>query len=158
MTFTSSAATSWDNLDSELARWLRLRASRRAARNREASPLDGTAFALRRVRATLDFMASTIVNETPEDASVVALTSRAYRWAIRIARELEAIEKLEMDALTEWARFEAFAPFALAFFASVLAAPFAKAPASVEVARLRREIDAILAPLATAMTTSAMAA
>jgi hypothetical protein len=158
MTFTSSAATSWDNLDSELARWLRLRASRRAARNREASPLDGTAFALRRVRATLDFMASTIVNETPEDASVVVLTSRAYRWAIRIARELEAIEKLEMDALTEWARFEAFAPFALAFFDSLLAAPLYDATTSADVARVRRDVDAVLAPLSVAMTSSAMAA
>jgi hypothetical protein len=154
----TNAATNWDNLDAELARWLRLRATRRAVRSREVSALDGTAFALRRVRATLDFIASTIVNETPNDAGLVALTSRAYRWAIRIARELEAIEKLDLDPVAEWSRFEEFAPFALAFFDSVLAAPFAVTPASVEVARLRREIDAIVAPLLTAMTTSAMAA
>jgi hypothetical protein len=159
MTFmNANAATNWDRLDSELARWLRLRATRRAARNREASPLDATAFALRRVRATLDFIVSHVVHDTPDDAAVVDLASRTYRWAIRIARELEAIEQLDVDPMTDWSRFEAFAPFALAFFDSALAAPFAAAPATVEVARLRREIDDILAPLATAMATSATAA
>jgi hypothetical protein len=60
--------------------------------------------------------------------------------------------------MTEWSRFEGFAPFALAFFDSVLAAPFTAATQTPEVARLRREIDAVLAPLSTAMTSSALAA
>lgn len=159
MTFTTAnAAAHWDRLDSELARWLRLRATRRAARNREASPLDATAFALRRVRATLDVIASTLDNDAPNDRNLVDLASQAYRWAIRVARELEAIEQLDVDPVTDGTRFEAFGPSALALFDGALAASFAAAPATVEVVRLRREIDAILAPLATAMATAATAA
>ena len=63
-----------------------------------------------------------------------------------------------LDPIAEWIRFEAFAPFALAFFDSVLAAPFAAPTTTAEVARLRREVDAVLAPLVTAMASSAMAA
>ena len=47
MTFTTmtGAATDWDALDAELARWLRTRTSLRAARERESSPLDHVAMA-----------------------------------------------------------------------------------------------------------------
>lgn len=157
MTFKTmtAAATDWDSLDAELARWLRTRTALRAERERDASALDDVAMALRRVRATLTFTACSV---DTEDAAVVALVSRAYRWSIRVARELEAIEQLALDPMNEWSRFEAFAPFALAFFDSVLAAPFAAATKTSEVARLRREIDAVLAPLTTAMTSSALAA
>lgn len=154
---------SWSLLDSELARWLRTRTSLRAARGREASPLDEVASGLRRVRATLAAMgASQLVEAAVSGASdhnVANLVSRAYRWAIRVARELEAIEQLDLEPLVEWARFEAFAPFALAFFDSAVAANFnACSSSNGDVARLRREIDAVLGPLATAMTSSALAA
>ena len=159
MTFKSMtrAATDWDCLDAELARWLRTRTALRAERERESSPLDDVAMALRRVRATLTFVACSATADEG-DAPVAALVSRAYRWSIRVARELEAIEQLGLDSMAEWQRFEAFAPFALAFFDSVLAAPFAATTKTSEVARLRREIDAVLAPLSTAMTSSALAA
>lgn len=152
MTFTTAA---WDKLDAELARWLRLRATVRAAHDREASPLDEVAFGLRRVRSTLSFVASGV---EADDAKTHALVTRAYRWSIRIARELEAIEQLELDPMTEWTRFESFAPFALAFFDSVLAPPLATAPRTSELARLRRDIDAVLAPITVAITASAIAA
>ncbi len=74
------------------------------------------------------------------------------------ASGLEAIEQLSLEPLAEWARFEAFAPFALAFFDSLLAAPLAANASNAELARMRREVDAVLAPLATALTSSAMAA
>lgn len=159
MTFNSMtrASKDWDALDAELARWLRTRTSLRAERERNSSPLDDVAMALRRVRATLTFVACSATSEDA-DATIAALVSRAYRWSIRVARELEAIEQLGLDAMAEWSRFEAFAPFALAFFDSVLAAPFAATTKTPEVARLRREIDAVLAPLTTAMTSSALAA
>lgn len=151
----STTTDGWDSLDNELARWLRVRATVRAAQDREASPLDGTAMALRRVRAALAFLAS---DDIGDDARMVALVSRAYRWSIRIARELVAIEHEALDGVAEWQRFEAFAPFALAFFDSVLGAPFAAAAKDGEVARLRREVDAVLAPMRAAMTSSALAA
>jgi hypothetical protein len=159
MTFKTMTrgATDWDGLDAELARWLRTRTSLRAERERETSPLDDVAMALRRVRATLTFVACSAGTEEG-DPAVAALVSRAYRWSIRVARELEAIEQLGLDPMSEWSRFEAFAPFALAFFDSVLAAPFAATTSTAEVGRLRREIDAVLAPLTTAMTSSALAA
>jgi hypothetical protein len=115
----------------------------------------GIALDLRRVRTTLGFVASGL---DADDARACALVMRAYRWSIRIARELEAIEQQNLDSMAEWSRLEAFAPFALAFFDSVLAAPFADAPSSPELARLRREIDAVQVPLTTAMTSSALAA
>jgi hypothetical protein len=157
MTSSSSAnaAVNWDSLDGELARWLRVRTSLRAARDRDDSPLDGVAMGLRRVRATLASVAS---GAAEGDAALSALVSRAYRWSIRIARELEAIERANGDAFADWSRFEAFAPFGLAFYESVLAGAFAAAPASNEVARLRRETDAVRSPLGTAMTSWAMAA
>lgn len=140
------------DLDGELARWLRLRSSMRASRAREASSLDGLAMGLRRVRGVLGAMASS------DDRTVSSVVSRAYRWAIRVARELETIEQLELEPVLEWARFEAFAPFALAFFQSVLAAPFAAATSTPEVLRLRREIETVLAPFSIAMMSSAWAA
>ena len=162
MTFKTMtrSATDWARLDAELARWLRTRAAVRTERGREASSLDDLAMALRRVRATLTFVASSVTaaRAGEGDALTAALVSRAYRWSIRVARELEAIEQLGLEPMAEWSRFEAFAPFALAFFDSVLAAPFAATTKTSEVARLRREIDAVLAPLTTAMTSSALAA
>jgi hypothetical protein len=152
MTFTNAA---WDSLDAELGRWLRVRATVRAANDREASALDEMAIDLRRLRSTLSFVASGV---DEDDATTCALVTRAYRWTIRIARELDAIEHLALDPMAEWSRFESFAPFALAFFDSVMAAPFAAAAKTPELARLRREIDAVLAPLAMAITSSALAA
>lgn len=142
-------------LDAELARWLRLRSCRRAQHDREPSPLDGLAMSLRRLRSTLAFVAA---GADRNDATTVALVSRAYRWSVRIARELETIERLDLEPIEEWARIEAFAPFAIAFFESVLGAPLATAKRSPEIARLRREIDFVLAPLSLARTSSAMAA
>lgn len=142
-------------LDAELARWLRLRSSLRASREREASPLDGIAMSLRRVRSTLSFVAA---GADRDDPTMTALVSRAYRWSLRIARELEAIEQLALDPIQEWARLEAFAPFATAFFASLLGGPFASARRTPELARLRREMDFVLAPLSLALTSSAIAA
>ena len=159
MTFKpmTGAAADWDALDAELARWLRTRTSLRAERERESSPLDDVAMALRRVRATLTFVACS-AHGGDHDATLAALVSRAYRWSIRVARELEAIEQLDLDPMAEWSRFEGFAPFALAFFDSVLAAPLAATTRASEVARLRREIDAVLTPMTAAMTSSALAA
>lgn len=159
MTFKTmtGAAADWDALDAELARWLRTRTSLRAERERESSPLDDVAMALRRVRATLTCVACS-ANGSDDDAALAALVARAYRWSIRVARELEAIEQLDLDPMAEWSRFEGFAPFALAFFDSVLAAPFAATTKTSEVARLRRELDAVLSPLIVAMTSSALAA
>jgi hypothetical protein len=151
---TTASAADFDRLDAELARWLRARSTLRATGDRDESPLDEVAMALRKLRATLAFTAG---NATSNDAPVLALVSRTYRWSIRMARELEAIEQLALDPLAEWIRFEAFAPFALAFFDSLLAAPLA-ATTTAEVARMRREVDAVLAPLVTAMASSAMAA
>lgn len=142
-------------LDAELARWLRLRSARRVAHDREPSPLDGIAMSLRRVRSTLSFVDA---GTDSRDAATSALVARAYRWSVRIARELDTIERLGLDPIKEWARIEAFAPFALAFFDSVLAAPFATAKRTPELSRLRREIDFVLAPLSLAMTSSAIAA
>jgi len=141
-------------LDAELARWLRVRTTLRATRNRDASALDEVATAIRRVRWTLNAMASETGETTGERDSLIA---RTYRWAIRVARELEAIEQLELDSMTEWTHFEAFAPFALAFFDSALAPAFAGS-GTFETARLRRELDGVLSPLTIARTSSALAA
>jgi len=155
LTPTVSAYADFDRLDAELARWLRARATQRAMCDRDQSALDDMAMALRKLRATLSFAAC---HADASDASVLALVSRTYRWAIRMARELDSIEQLSLEPMAEWTRFEAFAPFALAFFDSVLAAPLAGATRTNEVVRMGREIDAVLAPLVTAMTSSAMAA
>jgi hypothetical protein len=152
---TLTATTDFDCLDAELARWLRARSTTRAMNDRDASPLDAVAMGLRKLRATLSTAAG---HTSSSDESVVALVSRTYRWSIRMARELDAIEHLGLDPMTEWARFESFAPFALAFFDSLLAAPLAAATRTPEVVRMGRNIDAVLAPLVTAMTSSAMAA
>jgi len=148
-------ATDFDRLDSELSRWLRARSTRRAAGGRDESALDGLALGLRKLRATLAF---TVVHASVNDPVVVALVSRAYRWTIRMARELVAIERQGLEPIAEWACIEKFAPFALAFFDSVLAAPLQAASRTPEIARLRREIDAVLAPLVNAMASSALAA
>jgi hypothetical protein len=154
----ASAPSSWVNLDAELGRWLDLRTSLHDAAGRPPSALDEVADHLRRLRTTLAFTAGGIDDGDDDDARTQALVSRAYRWSIRVARELEAIEHLELEPVAEWSRFEAFAPFALAFFDSVLGAPFADAPATRDVLRLRRDLDAVLAPLTMAMTSSALAA
>jgi hypothetical protein len=153
----------WARLDSELARWLRTRTTLRASRGREPSPLDDVAAGLRRVRATLSTMGASLVIESvgegAMDPKVAHLVSLTYRWAIRVARELEGIEQLDLESMAEWTHFEAFAPFALAFFDSAVAAPFASCPATNgDVAVLRREIDAVLGPLGMALTSSALAA
>ena len=70
--------------------------------------------------------------------------------------DTEKFEQLSLEPMAEWTRFEAFAPFALAFFDSVLAAPLAGATRTNEVVRMGREIAAVLAPLVTAMASSAM--
>jgi hypothetical protein len=155
MSAMTTAAADFDHLDAELARWLRARTTLRATRDRDDSPLDAVAMTLRKLRATLSFTAS---HGASNDASVVAVVARTYRWSIRMARELDTIEQLALDPLAEWTRFEAFAPFALAFFDSLLAAPLCDATTSTDVARVRRDVDAVLAPLAIAMTSSAMAA
>ena len=153
-----TAGETWAALDAELARWLSLRTSLRGRRARETSSLDGMAMALRRVRATLDAMGERASVAAGKDPTIANLVSRAYRWAIRMARELEAIEQLELDPIKEWTRFEAFAPFARAFFESALAAPFAAATQTPNVARLQREIDGVMAPISIAMMSSACAA
>ena len=110
---------------------------------------------LRRVRVTLESMSA-----TPHalDDSVRALVSRCYRWTIRMARELDTIEALELDPIREWARFEVFAPFARAFFESALSGPFDAATRTADVARLRRDIDGVMAPIRIALMSSAVAA
>jgi hypothetical protein len=154
----SATGDTWASLDAELARWLRDRTSLRTARSREDSSLDGMAMALRRVRGTLEAMGDETATATERDATLGTLVSRTYRWAIRIARELEAIEQLDLDPIKEWERFEAFAPFARAFFDSALAAPFAAATRTHAVARLQRDIEAVMAPISIAMMSSAWAA
>lgn len=155
MTTLPRNADGWENLDAELGRWLRVRPAARTARTRETSSIEAIAHDIRRVRKTLAFVASRL---DAHDARTCALVMRTYRWSIRVARELESIGLHQLDAIAEWSRLEAFAPFALAFHESVIARPFADAPKSPELARLSRDVDAVLAPLMTAMTSSALAA
>jgi hypothetical protein len=155
----AASGETWAGLDAELARWLRQRTWRRATRTREDSSLDSMAMALRRVRVTLEAMTEMTTSTTgAHDPTLINLVSRAYRWAIRIARELETIERLELDPIKEWERFESFAPFARAFYESALAAPFAAAPETADVARLQTDIGAVMAPIIIAMMSSAWAA
>jgi hypothetical protein len=154
-TMTLPSATAFARLDAELARWLRARATTRATNDRQASPLDEVALGLRKLRATLSNAAG---QTSLSDGSFAALLSRTYRWSIRMARELEAIEQLGLDPMTEWSRFESFAPFALAFFDSLLAPTLAAATRTPEVVRVGRNVDGVLASFVTAMTSSAMAA
>jgi hypothetical protein len=78
MTFkTMTTATDWDGLDAELARWLRTRTSLRAEREREPSPLDDVAMGLRRVRATLTFVACSVTRDA-SDTATAALVSHTY--------------------------------------------------------------------------------
>jgi hypothetical protein len=133
-----------EELDLELGRWLRTRTCIRYALARPASPLDETSMALRAVRSALGGM----------DSSPVVLL--AYRWAIRVARELEAIEQLQLDGAQEWSRYEAFAPFALAFFDTALAKGLAGPGGNV--AQLRHAFDAVIGSLTLAMQSSALAA
>jgi len=150
----------WAELDAELARWLRDRTALRSARARPESSLDGMAMALRRVRGTLEAMshAATASSTDERDPTLSNLVSRAYRWAVRVARELETIEQLELDPIKEWARFESFAPFARAFFDSAVAGPFAAATRTPAVIRLQRDVDSVMAPISIAMMSSAWAA
>ncbi len=154
----NAAAPDYDVLDSELARWLRARVAQRATCDRDDSPLDAVAMALRKLRATLSMTVSNTSDPTVNDAPMQAVAARTYRWSIRMARELCAIEELGLDVLTEWTRFEAFAPFALAFFHSLLGTPLTEAANDMAVARLRRDIDAVLSPFLIAMASSSMAA
>jgi hypothetical protein len=141
-----------EELDAELARWLRARTTLRAMRDRDPSALDDVAFALRRLRAKLGAM--TAADGSTATRRIVSLT---YRWAVRIARELEAIEQQQLDATSEWALLERFAPFATAFHDRALAAALGGGRA-MEMTQLRCHIDAVLAPLELAMTSSRMAA
>ena len=156
----SATGDTWAGLDAELTRWLRLRTSLRAGRSCGSSSLDSMAMALRRVRVTLQAIGETAVVATAgeQERMVSNLVSRAYRWAIRVARELEVIERLALEPMKEWARFESFAPFALAFFDSALAGPFAAVARTSDVTRLRADIDAVMAPISIAMMSSAWAA
>ncbi len=152
-----NAPEAWATLDGELARYLRVRTSHRAMRNRsESSALDGMVMALRRVRVSLEAMTARGADDL--EPGTAMLVSRAYRWTIRVARELEAIEDLELDPINEWARFEAFAPFARAFYESALAGPFEGVVPDADVARLRRDIDGVMAPIRIAVMSSAVAA
>jgi hypothetical protein len=150
----------WADLDAELARWLRMRTALRAKRPREDSSLDGMAMALRRVRVSLEAMGDSAASSATgeRDPRIVNLVSQGYRWAIRVARELDTIEQLALDSGREWTRFEAFAPAALALFDTTVAGPFAAAPRSMDVARLERDIDAVMAPVSIALMSSAWAA
>ena len=155
-----AASDTWADLDAELARWLRMRTALRAKRSGEESSLDGMAMALRRVRVSLEAMGdSAMSSATAErDPRITSLLSEGYRWAVRVARELDIIEQLSLDTTREWARFEAFAPTAQALFDSGLAGPFASAPRTLDVARLERDIDAVMAPVSIALMSSAWAA
>ena len=152
---TNAAAADFDLLDAELARWLRARVAQRAMCDRDDSPLDEVATALRKLRATLSL---TMSNATADDTTMHTVAVRTYRWSIRMARELDAIEELRLEASTEWTRFEAFAPFALAFFHSLLGTLLTAATNDMAVARLRRDIDVVLSPFLVAMASSWMAA
>jgi hypothetical protein len=157
---SASPAESWDDLDAELGRWLRMRDGLRTKRSDEPSSLDGMAMALRRVQMTLEAMADATATAAPgtHDARIAALVTRAYRWAIRVARELDTIEQLELDSLQEWARFEAFAPFAQASFEGSVRAASAGLPRTPDVVRLERDLDAVMAPVSIALLSSAWAA
>ena len=150
----------WADLDAELARWLRMRTALRSKRSGEESSLDGMAMALRRVRVSLEAMGDASVNSTTgeSDRRITNLLNEGYRWAIRMARELDIIEQLGLDTTREWARFESFAPSAQALFDGGLAGPFAAAPRTLDVARLERDIDAVMAPVSIALMSSAWAA
>ena len=103
-------------LDDELGRWLRGRTALRAARDRDASALDGVALRLRRVRAAVATLACAVAAASEGDAIRARGPGRArYRWAIRIARGDRGHRgSSQLEPMAEWARFEAFAPFALA--------------------------------------------
>lgn len=153
----------FDRLDDEASRWLRYRAVARAEKNRAPSPLDGIANALRRLRTSLAaaYMRDAIAGETrelPEGAEtrMTLAIERAYRFVIRVAKELEEIERADLDAMDEWARIEGFAPFAIAFFDRVLEGPLRRAGA--DAAFMKKDVGEILDVLRCAMTSSAMAA
>ena len=155
-----ASADTWGDLDTELARWLRMRAALRAKRVREASSLDGMAMALRRVRVSLGAMGDSAVSapSIQRDTRVGNLVSHGYHWATRMARELDTIEQLGLEAIAEWTRFEAFAPAAQALYDGALGAAFAAAPRTIDVVRLERDIDAAMAPVSIALMSSAWAA
>ena len=155
-----TAAETWADLDTELARWLRMRTALRAKRSRADSSLDGMAMALRRVRGSLEAMGDSAASTAngKRDSRITNLVTQGYRWAIRVARELDTIEQLGLDTIREWTRFEAFAPAAQVLFDSALAGAFAAAPRSMDVARLERDIDAVMAPVSIALMSSTWAA
>lgn len=150
----------WADLDAELARWLRMRTALRSKRSGEESSLDGMAMALRRVRVSLEALGDATANHPTgeRDRRVTDLLSEGYRWSIRMARELDIIEQLGLDTTREWARFESFAPAAQALYDSCLAGPFAAVPRTLDVSRLERDIDAVMAPVSIALMSSAWAA
>lgn len=150
-TAPSSSQARMDRLDDEASRWLRYRAVARAEKNRAPSPLDGLAMSLRKVRTSLG--AAYAVEG--QDETIALVVERAYRFVIRVARELETIERADLDAMDEWSRFEAFAPFALAFFDRMLEPPMRRADGA---AFLRADLAPVLETFRSALQSSAMAA
>lgn len=143
----------FDRLDEEASRWLRYRAVARAEKSRGASPLDGLALSLRKLRTSLSEGRH---GDAANDENVALVTERAYRFVIRVAKELEGIERDDLDAMEEWARLESFAPFALAFFDRILDAPLRKAAGSASF--LKGDIAEVLETFRSALSSSAMAA
>lgn len=142
----------FDRLDEEASRWLRYRAVARAEKSRGPSPLDGLALSLRKLRTSL----ADSYGDTARDENVALVIDRAYRFVIRVAKELEGIERDDLDSMEEWGRLESFAPFALAFFERVLDAPLRKAAGSASF--LRSDIAEVLETFRSALTSSAIAA
>lgn len=109
----------WTRLDRELSRVLARRAQRRAAREEGPSPLDAVAHCLRRLRAAVGAVTAAsaplvAARYRAGDRAHAHLVARTYRWSLRVARELEAIEERATSAEAAWERFRSFAPFALA--------------------------------------------
>lgn len=146
-----SSVARFDRLDDEASRWLRYRAVARAEKSRFPSPLDGLAIALSRVRTTL----GAAYVDGANDERVARVVERAYRFVIRVARELETIERADLDSMDEWSRFESFAPFALAFFDRMLEPPMREADGATF---LRADLAPVLEIFRSAMQSSAIAA
>jgi hypothetical protein len=146
-----SSLARFDRLDDEASRWLRHRAVARAEKCRPPSPLDGLAMALRNVRTTL----AEAYAGGAKDERVSLVIERAYRFVIRIARELETIERADLEPMDEWSRFESFAPFGVAFFDRMLEPPMRQAGGATF---LRADLAPVLDVFHSAMQSSAMAA
>lgn len=140
-----------EHLDDEAGRWLRYRAIARAEKARTPSPLDGVTMSLRRLRTKLGSVAACGVS----DPRLSTVCDRGYRFVIRVAQELEAIEREDLEPMDEWQRFEAFAPFARAFYETILARPMERAGGA---SFIRDDVEAILGTVDDAMASFALAA